>query len=181
MTIMEQRDFDEIYIVGFRLNYSNEIPELYTIIVYEEAEKAVTHDGDLLFVTDLSKAGLIYSFLDSKLKEKFEIPTQLKTGIDIAKTLYLLENGKTDDASVILDCLNIIFDLFDSIEIVIPEDKRKILFGLADFLTFEDNFPVYLEQSSVTRETVINSLIWCFGKIFTRSRILGANDDNSKN
>jgi hypothetical protein len=171
MTQITQEDFNEVYIVGFRLNYENETPELYTIIIYEETEKAITHNGNLLFVTDLSKVKLIYSFLDSGTKEKFEIPTHMKIGIDVAKTLYLLENEKEDDSATILDCLNIILDLFKSIEVIIPEDKKKILYGLADFLTFADDFPTYLEKSSISRETIIDVIIWCLGKLLTRSRI----------
>lgn len=172
ITAATQEDFNEIYIVGFRLHYENESPEIYTIIVYKEAEKAFTHEGNLLFVTDLSKIGTIYSFLDSETKAKFEMPAQMKTTVDIAETLYLLENEKEDDSAVILDALNIIFDLFKSIEIAIPEGKKRILYGLADFLTFRDDFSSYLEKSSISREMIIDTVVWCLGKLLTKSRIL---------
>ena len=169
---MKEPNFDEIYIVGFRLHYESETPEFYTIIVDEESEAPVTHDGSILFVTDIKKAELIYSYLDRVTKDKFAMPTKMEKGIDVAKALYLLENEERDDASIILDFLNIIFDLLNSIEIIIPNDKREILYGLADYLTFEDDFSTYLDKSSINRLALIDIIIWCVGKLVTRSRVL---------
>lgn len=169
---MNQEDLNEMFIVGFRLNYSNEAPEIYTIIIYEEKDKAVTEDNNLLFVTDITKIELIYSILESEIKEKYEMPTEVEMNIDIAYTLYLLENENADNSSIILNCLNMIFDLFNSIELVIPDDKRKILYGLADYLTFADDFPNYLKTSSISKDTVIEHIVWCLGKLLTRSKVL---------
>lgn len=165
-------DIDGISIIGFRFNADNAEPEVYTLMTYGANEIALNENANLIFYTNLENTEKVFSLFDDVVKNKFSYPTDVDAVCDLANALYLLENENEDNSATILNCLNTIFDLFASININFPEDRRAMLFSLADFLTFEKDFSNYLKESSVNREKIIDSIIWCCGKLITRSKII---------
>jgi len=165
--------FDELYIVSFRIDYASEVADFYLLILEEDGDENPVMDDDcLLVVLDMSNVSRIYSHLSSSKRDSFELPAEVEYFIDIALTLNLLESEHSDQGSVILDCLNMIFDLLRATGSDLPENHKKLLYGLADYLTFADDFPKYLADNSIDRKEVLEALVWSIGKIVVHTRIL---------
>lgn len=169
---MNEPLLDRMYILGFRINYASDSPEFYTLMVDEDVENPITDDGSILFVGDISKVGLIYFFLDSNRKEKYQLPIEMEEVIDIAGALFRLENEGKDENAIVLDCLNSIFDLLRSVEVILSESRRRHLYDLADYLTFSDDLDKYFTDSIANRSEVIDDLMWCLGMVLSKARIL---------
>lgn len=169
---MENHLKDEVYVAGFRLNYRSVEPEFYVLIVYEGEEAVVTFDESLPFVTESSKIQKLFEFLDDVRKEKYLIPTSVESSIDLAGALYLLENENEDDQAVVLDALNMTFDLLKAIEVTLDGSREEVLSALADHLTFSKNLGEFFEFNCLDRMIVIDHFLWCLGKIVSRSMIV---------
>jgi len=169
---MSEPNFDEIYIVGVRLSFQKIDAELFCLVIYEEKERVLTNEGNVIFTSDYKKIEFLYAFLDTEIKNKYKEPSEVKTTIDVARCLYLLENENSDQDSVILDCLNFTFDAIDSINSKMPILVKDILFSLADHLTFSDNLTEFFRSGFFDRAEVINSYLWCLGKIASKTFIL---------
>ena len=165
-------NLDRLCIVGIILNAESEQPEIYGLMIETETDDMVTDQGDLLFVTDIKGIESIFSFANDEIRARFELPTEATETVDLALALYLLQNEDADQNAEILDSLNLIFDLMRAINAEIPAERKKTLYGLADFLTFDNDLAGYLERSGVSRHEVIDHIIWCCGMLMTHSRIL---------
>jgi hypothetical protein len=166
------KNIDGVALIGFRTCPDSEKPEFYTFITYGEEEVALSENGYLVFFNSLSDTAKLFQLFGGLVTERFSAPTETNAVCDIALVLNLLENKESDQDGEILYCLNTIFDLFNSIDLQIPEDKKAILYGLADHLTFEKEFASYLEKSSMSRRQIIDLLLWGFGAILSRSKLV---------
>ncbi len=169
---MERVLLDRLYVLGLRINHSVNYPEFYTLVVDEEYENIVTADGSVLFVSEVSKINLIFDFLDAERKAKYALPIEMEETIDLAGALFRLENEEEDENAIVLECLNTTFDLLKAINVEISENMRKSLYALADHLTFSTDLAEYFDHSEVDRGEIIDGLMWCFGKILSRTKIL---------
>ena len=55
---------------------------------------------------------------------------------------------------------------------IVMDERKNLLWKFADHLTFEKEFGQYLISNSISRESLIDALIWCLGAIASRSKVL---------
>ena len=169
---VEQSKIDGISLIGFRINPDDKAPEFYTLFTYGEVDTALMVNKDLAFFATLEQKQQAFELFSEEIRQNFSVPDEVDLIADIATTLYLIGNETFDDSAVILNCLNTTFDLLQSANIQLSDERKHLLWKFADHLTFEKEFGQYLSSNSISRESIIDALTWCIGAIATRSKIL---------
>lgn len=159
-------------LVGFRINPNNEDPEIFTLIIYDGQDSPLMVDGQIVFFSKPELVSKAYDLCTDDLKALGSPPTDVDLVCDIAETLHIINHQNGDSASIVLNCLNTIFDLVQAANTNMPEEYKTILYGLADHLTFNHEFSDFLQQHSIDRETIINATLWCIGAVAVKSMIL---------
>lgn len=170
---IQQPHIDAVSLVGFRINPDSNEPEFYTLIDCSgDKDRALTVDNDLIFFTELEQKQQAFGLFSEDIKRGFAVPDEIDLVADLAGALYLIENEDFDASAIILNLLNTLFDLLYSIDKQLSADKKSLLWGFADHLTFENEFNHYLSSNSINRQSVSDAIVWSVGAIFSRSKIL---------
>lgn len=168
----EQSEIDGISLIGFRINPDSEAPEFFTLLVGGEKDTALMVDDNLAFFIEFEQKQQAFELLDKQIRQDFPVPNEVDLVADLATTLYLIENETLDDSAIILDCLNTIFDLLHTLNKNLSDERKNLLWKFADHLTFEKDFGQYLISNSISRDSLIDALIWCVGAIVSKSKVL---------
>ena len=91
---------------------------------------------------------------------------------DITEVMDILLHKDHDETSLLVDFLNILLDLTAATGARLPSSYRRVLFGLANHMTFSTDVASYWADSGVSAERAVNAIYWCFGAIITHSVIL---------
>ena len=161
-----------LWLFGFRIDPSTEIPNLYTLIVYGEQEPPLVAGGQLVFFTRPELAINALQLCNIDVSELGKPPTQIDAICDIAETLYLLDAEDFDESATILNCLNALFDLVKATLIPMPTEYKRILYDFADHLNIEEEFASFLDAEDIQRSEIVNAILWCVGAITAKSRLL---------
>lgn len=164
---------DSVSLIGFRINPDSEELEFYTLVDCSgEKDRTLTVDNDLIFFAKLEQKQQAFELFNENIKKGFAVPDEVALVADLAGALYLIENEDLDDSAIILNLLNTIFDLLYSADKQLSEDKKSLLWGFADHLTFEKEFNQYLSSNAINRQSIIDSILWSVGAIVSRIKIL---------
>ena len=174
---IEQPHIDSVYLIGFRINPDSEAPEFYTLVDCSgDKDRTLTVDNDLIFFAKLEQKQQAFELFSKNIKKGFAVSDEVDLVADLAGALYLIENEDLDDSAIILNLLNTIFDLLYSADKQLSDDKKSLLWGFADHLTFEKEFKQYLSSNSINRQSIIDAILWSVGAIVSRSKILMPTD-----
>jgi hypothetical protein len=163
---------EKLYLFGFRIDPDREEPEIYTLFIYGEQERPLVADGNIVF---FSRPDLILSALKLCEIDTSQLgipPTEVSLVCDIAETLHLISYKDIDDSATILNCLNTVFDLVKATSVPLPNDYKRVLYSLADHLTFEQEFASFLTQNDIKRSMIENAIMWCMGAVMSKSKLL---------
>lgn len=161
----------EVYLIGIRLS-NNIAPELYTLVVCGNKDTPLFSDGKFIFFSSTDFVNVAFEMLDEKIKQKSTHPKELSLVVDIPLTLKLLRKNKLDKEATVLNCLNTLFDFLDFSKSDLSNNFKQILFGLTDHLTFHANFDDYLKEKQISRQEIVDAILWCIGSIFVRAKLL---------
>jgi hypothetical protein len=169
-TVQEEKESLEI--IGFKIFPGSQKIDFFTVIIYVEDDRPITKDKRLLFCTKLK-------LIPKIIKHGFPITKNLTLSsckpsliCNINESIRLIESEDIDDSAIILNSLNIMFDLVKSTEFNIPNQYNKILFSFADHLTFERSISNFFEQENIDRKLILDAFLWCIGAIFAKSKII---------
>lgn len=165
MKIRKNKD-EDLYLIGFRLKKSSKKPNFYTFMVYGDEDRAVTKNGKLFFFKHPSLALQDWKEISDDIKRLGPAPKKLSLLCDVYKTFHLIQYKKTDKISVILNCLNIFFDLLRSSEKTLPRLYKKILFDFADHLTFNRGYAGFFKNKINDRIKLKKAFSWCVETLF---------------
>lgn len=157
---------EQAWLVGFLINPEAETPEVYTLILPGEVDQPLSEGGYLLFFRDPASAA---QFLNGRR----HLTGEVDAVYNLAMVLYLLAHKNCDTTAIIVDSLNILFDLVTAIKITMPIKYKEPLYCLADHLTFNQEFASFLNEQNISRTIIIDGLIWCLGAIVSQSKVVG--------
>lgn len=159
-------------LVGFRISPASEDAELFTIIVYDGKDSPIVIDGRIAFVTKPERVTRLYRLCHKSVRALGPPPTVIDLICDFPETLDLIRRKKRDNKAVILNCLNTTFDLLSAINVPLPGEHQSVLYRLADHLTFNREFASFMRDNDMTRESIINALLWCVGAVAVNTLIV---------
>ena len=180
---MDNKHDEKLYLLGFLLNEYSKEPDLYTLMAYGDNDRAITKNGKIIFFNNISLANkALRDANDENIKKLGLPPQELALLCDIPNMLHLIEYNNVDNSSVILNCLNTMFDLIKSIDQSLPFDYKNILYNFADFLTFRQEYSIFLKNNIGSRKKLGKAITWCVDTIFMKeeSRILLTNEPHIK-
>jgi hypothetical protein len=163
---------DGIALVGFRLNPDSQSPDVFTLVTYGDCDSPVQEDGEILFFTEPALALKAYERYAEDIRAVLPPPTKVDLVCDIPAALWIVESQDRDESATVLNCLNTIFDLVRATGFDWPADYKRVLFSLADYLTFHRDLTPFLDEQG-NRTQVINALLWCIGGVMVRAKLIG--------
>ena len=174
-------DQEAVALIGFRLDPQNESPDLYTLLIYggEHDFPFVVNEQIIFFRNpqlSVKVASLLPSNMPSELRDKGITPTVPELICDIAKSLHIIESENKDDSSIILNCINIFTDLVPATGISMPAMYKDILNRFAGHLTFNREFGDFLRQENISRNEIIDAILWCIGAITVKVKLCQAEE-----
>lgn len=171
MSNTKESSIDGIALLEFQFVDQNEFPSIYTFTTYGEVDIPLSVDGKLIFFP-IERCAQAYELYSDEIKKEISLPHEVSLTLNIPKMINLIKKENIDENSVILNCLNIFFDQINQIDVIFPESLKKILFKLADHLTFDSNFQLFLNQEKITRDEILEGTTWCIGTILINSKFL---------
>jgi hypothetical protein len=169
---------EKVWLVGFRLNPDRDLdeqgPEFYCLLLERRDEGPVSSEGYTIFFKDINSAGTALRMDDDETVGELTPPTDVDYICDVADLLYLItsEDEKVDEEKVFLNCLNVAFDLVKSAGLPLPEDYKRVLYPLADYMTFDRDFDQFLRKSNVARSQVHDGILWMMGAVVSRCKVI---------
>jgi hypothetical protein len=91
---------------------------------------------------------------------------------DPCEVVRLIREGGFDDKAVIINFLNLLSDLFPAAGIKLPESYRDDMVAFADHLTFSKELDVFFAEDPVSREHLVNGVIWSVGAVLLSSKFI---------
>jgi len=171
--LREDKDDYEFSLIGFFWKDSNNI-KFYTIIAINGQDFPIIVNDKIVFFSDLKLAGDAVSKAQDVMRTIDSLPEEIDYNYDFEDILFAIDKNNKDDGSSILNCINIFDDLLIALNIPLPQKYKKILYPIADFLTFDTRLLVALDQQNVSRKTFKEAVEWCIDSVFSNSKILAA-------
>lgn len=163
-------NYDGKYLVGFKLDPDRENCDFFTVVFCGDIDQPLTIDDYIIFFNDISILSKTLEFVAPEILQDLDISDFAI--IDIAEMLYLIEREKIDNSAIILNGLNMIFDLVKASRLKMPDECKRILYRFADYCTFNQEISVFFENENISRKQIINNILWCIGAIVSKSKIL---------
>lgn len=177
MTTISNEQIDlELYILGFRLVAHRAEPDMYTLTAYGDTEFFIVANDKIVFFENIMQAPFVLEMSDCKMKELGPAPREINIVYDIPYMLHLIKKSKTDEACNILNCLNIFFDLLSAVNIPIRPEYKRVLYPLADHLTFDKNISKFIKNNRVSRTALVEPIEWCIETIFKEKSLVYPRD-----
>ncbi len=167
---------ESIYLIGFKIYPGEKEQDLYTLFIFGEEEKPLMVDNHMVFFNKVELASIALSLGDDQVKRFTPAPKEVALTCDITRMLHLIEVENFDSSSIILNCLNTIFDLVKATKRPMPIKYKRILYELADHLTFEREYSNFIIEHNISRATIINAILWCFGAILSKAKVLNSSE-----
>ena len=169
------KDIDGISLIGFRIDPDSESPDIYTLMAYGAREVLLVVNGQILFFRSPSSVKVAYDFFGEDVKNLASVPSEIDAIFDLAAALHTINHQDIDESAEVIDCLNMLFDLVAATQTAMPAAYKKLLYGLADHLTFERNLGEYLTRLDLKRAEITDAVLWCVGAIVVNSKVLDSN------
>ncbi|MGH3428446.1 MAG: hypothetical protein ACRDQZ_12910, partial [Mycobacteriales bacterium] len=174
----DNRDSGQVWLVGFRLDPDRDIDQegadVYCLLLESRDEGPVTREGYTIFFKDVSRAGEALRMDDDETVRAMTPPSEVHYIYDLAEFSYAVtsEDGQVDSQDAIINCLNVVFDLVKATELPFPEDYKRVLYALADYMTFCSDLDQYLRENDVTRTQIRDGILWMIGVVVSRSKLI---------
>jgi hypothetical protein len=153
-------------LVGIRLANRTIGADFYCINIYNsESDRYLEFDGNIVITKDADLAPQLVGLLLQDECVISSVPTEPCLLCDLPETLRLIALENDDDRAIILNCLNVTFDLVAQAGCIIPEVAKRDLYKLADHLTFHQEFDTFLLAEGLKRDEMYNALCMCIGMI----------------
>jgi|JFJP01.1.fsa_nt_gi hypothetical protein len=164
---------EHLWLIGFSLDPDTASPDFYTLIFPGDRDEPLQNEGYLIFFSDPKLASHALTFAQNDYNPTIHLlPNEIDAVYDVAQTLYLLNQAEIDNEAAIVNCLNIMFDLVRATTLPMPPEYKRLLYALADHLTFERELTPFFEQQQITRQSVIDAFIWCMGAIASKFKLI---------
>lgn len=165
---------ESLIIAGLRIDGDSNKPDLLVPMVSGERDYPLKNDGRILVLFDPKSIVKAIS-----LAENLNLPDERMKGAragrvaityDLPMTLYLINQAEVDNRATIINCLNFLMTLIDSLAVKMPVEYRETLHKFADHLTFRRTIKSFLEEQATNATNISDSLLWCIGAIISQSK-----------
>jgi hypothetical protein len=178
---MTCKDDEALYLMGFCFNPQRDDADCYTLITSGgEIDRPIVADRKIVFFNDPALAPIALSLSDNDMKRLGPAPQEVVLVCDIPEMLRLIETERVDETAAILNCLNTFFDLLQAVKKPLPPDYKRMLYALADHLTFHREFGAYLQEQQIDRVVLREAIEWCMETIFSQSKFLSLQSWNQE-
>jgi hypothetical protein len=160
-------------LLAVALDPDRTIPELYGLIYEGETDVPLMVDGRIVFFTDPVRAhDLIREYGATLVADHIDVAKPF-FWCDVAQALHFLSAGGFDGGAAVLNAVNVLLDLVKATGIKMIDGRRKALYAIANYCTFNKDLTKYLEEEGdhSSRE-LVDAVLWCVGAIVVKSRIL---------
>ena len=166
---------ETLYLIQFELVKNGNRLVLYTLMAYgDEEDRPIMDENKIIFFDAPEMADIALSHADNNMKHLGPPPKEVALVCNIPKTIHLVREGTIDPQSIILDCLNTLFDMINSLNLEVRDDYKKLLYPFADYLTFHHEFATCIDEREIDHAAIKDSINWCMAVIFSRSKYLSA-------
>lgn len=168
-------NFEQVYLVGFRLWPDSHHPDVYTMVLYNEvargdANRPLTRRGSILFSRDKEGAARLLVQGDPAFRKYAPFTGEVAYIYDVPAVLDTVRHADQDDAGIVADFVNELLDFVAATPFVLPSAYNEALRALADSTTFDKNLRG-LFQTPSTRNDTLDALLWAFGAVGASSAL----------
>jgi hypothetical protein len=148
-------------------------PELYGVIREAEKDIPLMVDGRIVFFTDPARAPeLIQQHGGAWATDPIDV-AKPSFWCDVAQALHFLSAGGFDDGADVLSAVNVLLDLVRATGAKMDDRRKKALYAIADYCTFNKDLTKYLEEEGdYSSRELVDGVLWCVGAVAVKSRIL---------
>jgi hypothetical protein len=130
------------------LHFDPEIegPELYALIFEAAPDVPLMVDGRILFFKEASRARALIERHGSHLpadRIDVDVPSMR---CDLAQALHFLSAGGFDETASVVNCVNVLLDFVRGIGAELGEERKRVLYSIADYTTTSKDLTRYLEE-----------------------------------
>ena len=158
----------ELYLIGFRVDPSAEVPQFYTLMGEEgESERPIAKGGRVLFFAHPHDALRALAASDNGFADFRPVPRELELLCDIGGALYVANAEPTDADGILFEAIAVFDDLLSAAKISVPPEYSRVLRQVAERLGESAEFASVLGEGG--REKLEDALMWCVGAVMVKS------------
>lgn len=162
----------KIEIIELYLGEKSEFQSIYILMVIDDEDTPIMYNEKIIFFSYLQLCSAVLELASTDRNTFYSCPQNVALVCDISAMITILESEDIDETATILNCLNLLFDLLKAINFNLRKDYERLLYDLADHLTFEREFVVFLEENKISRSNLIEAISLCINNVFMRSIVL---------
>jgi hypothetical protein len=148
-------------------------PDLYGLIYEGETDVPLMVNGRIVFFTDPARAlELIRQYGAALIADEIDVAKPF-IWCDVAQALYFLSSGGMDTEDSVLEAVNVLLDLVKASGARLEERRKRALYAIADYCTFNKDLTKYLEEEGdYSSAELVDAVLWCVGAVTVKARIL---------
>ena len=148
----------DYWIIKLMLNVNERQTEYYALFFDKENDKPLIFENKLLLFDENAVIKLLNE--TENLKRTNDLEKNIDLVYDSKKVFYLIMRRSIDMEAILVNSINILLDLINSLLIEIPPNLKKPIFLLADHLTFYRRYGKFLNDNQISRESVDEFFQW---------------------
>ena len=160
-------------LLAIGLDPDNTQPELYGLIYENETDVPLMVDGRIVFFTDPARTPeLIRQHGAALIADEVDV-AKPAIWCDVAQALYFLSSGGMDTEDSVLEAVNVLLDLVKASGARLEERRKRALYAIADYCTFNKDLTKYLEEEGdYSSAELVDAVLWCVGAVVVKARIV---------
>jgi hypothetical protein len=167
-------NYEELFLVGVRLQSHPHELVLYALVLYYEAARGdrnrpLTSGGRIVFFKDPFYADQVLGTGDMAFRKYERAPRTVSYLYDLPGALQRIQYESSVDDASLLNVLNELADFVRASEYPVPHQYQHALNRFADWLTFSNDYTAFFESEKVSRGDLIDAMLWSVGAVVARS------------
>lgn len=133
--------------------------------------RPVLVDGHIVAVSDWRLIKEVLKLAPESYRSMGPLPKKATGPIDAAKMLSAVQQGGRDEHANTLDLVNIYLDLLVATGTKLPLRIKRVLWTLADHLTFEPDIGAAYKSGLLRRAATVQAVTWLYGAVTINMRV----------
>jgi len=159
----------QYYLICYYINPDGYKPDFYNVMFYGDETISVMRKRKHLFFEDKKMLKTVLSLSEPALEDIDSLERGYDANVMFGKTIHLLSKGSIDHSCTAINCINLFDDLLHDAKISISQKTKKVLYPIADQLTFNRRYGHFLKEKKIGRRELIDILQLFFNQILKRA------------
>jgi hypothetical protein len=160
-------------LLAIYLDPEQQASTLFALMLVGRQDEPLMVDGRIAFFTDRRRARELIEKYGPHLRADRNDVDEPARRCDIAQALHFLSAGGYDETASVLNSVNPLLDLVRASGIEMTEERKRVLYSIADYTTTSKDLTRYLEEEGdYPSRQLVDAVLWCVGAVVMKGKLV---------